>query len=293
MGVFWGFDTTAQASASDPPFASGIDNGSWVVTEWTKSRTGAGADPYYYPAWLALDTGADPSQPGNNPNWGFTSIIDGCPVDIDPDSCTCVLLTDQWDGIGYFMADSAITDAGGNYLFDGQAPDSGGIPTITMMPTPVPEVTASERDPDTGDVTLMVTAANITGTPADYRDTGCDCNLGFLVYQQIVGRGGMAPVDRIDGWTPATDLTGGVQVPTALGGVATVKVDCDLAVQQDMYLGIMLVEENGLVGGNVSANSFRIECGAQLAEPNRPDRERGRSADAPRGRDENRGQRER
>jgi hypothetical protein len=85
-----------------------------------------------------------------------------------------------------------------------------------------------------------------------------------------------------------------VQVLTAFGASAStmIKVDCDPALQQDIYLAMVITEEGGLLAGNVSANSFRIECGANLAEPNRLDRGNGRSADAPRGRDDNRGRKD-
>ena len=157
---------------------------------------------------------------------------------------------------------------------------------------PVPLVTNSVRDATTADVTLTVTVAAFDGA-ADYRDAGCDCGLGYKIYYQTVGRGGMAPVDRIDGWIEATSVTGGAQAMTAFGSTTDVVVDCDPALQQDLYIATMFVEENGLVGGNVSANSLLMPCGANLAEPDRPDRSRGRSADAPRGRDNNRGQRDR
>jgi hypothetical protein len=310
-GVFWGFDTTAGVSAANPAFAAGIDNGSWGIENWTKAGVYAGADPYYYPGFLTLPGGAY-SQSGNPANWSFPT--DGCPTDIDPGSCTCILLTDEWAGEGYFLVDSAITNAAQNYDFI--------FPTgaMNLQPIPKPEVTLSERDPASGDVTLTINVPDITGTAADYREAGCDCGIGFLVYQQIVGRGGAAPTNRSVctpeavqlpasdpgflaactaaglNWIPAPSATGEAQQPTPFTGgrVSTsIKVDCDPATQQDVYLSTVLVEPSGLAGGNGSANSFRIECGANLAEPERPDRGRGRSGDAPRGRGENRGQRDR
>jgi hypothetical protein len=92
----------------------------------------------------------------------------------------------------------------------------------------------SERDVVTGDVTLMVDGGSLAG--ADYRDAGCDCGVGYIVYQQIVGRGGMAPIDRTitpSTWIPAPSATGGPQAATPFGQQASVRVDCDPAVQQD------------------------------------------------------------
>ncbi len=88
----------------------------------------------------------------------------------------------------------------------------------------------------------------------------------------------------------------GAQPVTPFGGGTSqldLLVDCNPTLEQDIYLTTVLVEPGGLVGENVSGNSLRLECGANLAEPERPDRERGRSADAPRGRGNNRGQRDR
>jgi hypothetical protein len=297
-GVFWGFNTNTGTSAANPAFGVGIDNGAWAAnngtsSSWIKHRASGG---YAYPAFLTLDLPDDTSNGGSgNPiNWSVDARIDGCTNDIEPNTCTCFLLTDQLDGIGYFMIDSAISNAIGNYEFNGFPGDAGGNATIKMAPIPAPAVTMSERDVVTGDVTLMVDGGSLAG--ADYRDAGCDCGVGYIVYQQIVGRGGMAPIDRTitpSTWIPAPSATGGPQAATPFGQQASVRVDCDPAVQQDLYLATAIVEANGLITNNLSANSFRIECGANLAEPNRPDRDRGRSGDAPRGRDNNRGQRDR
>ena len=295
-GVFWAFDTSTGLSVSSPEVGLGLDNGSWTIENWSKQVTADFGQPYYYPAFLTL-TGGSNGQPGLSANWSFP--VDGCPDDIDPNACTCILLTDQWvdavgSGVGYFLVDSANANQIGNFPFDGFPGDVNGYPTMQLAATPVPEVTRSERNESNADVTMDVLVGSLAA--ADYRDPGCDCALGYIVYQQIVGRGGAAPTDRTitpTSWIPAPSETGGVQTPTAFGAQATITVDCDPAVQQDIYLATAIVDTNGMVTDNVSANSFRIECGANLAEPSRPDRSRGRSGDAPRGRGNNRGQRER
>jgi hypothetical protein len=291
-GVFWGFDTAGGGSQSDPAPLAGMDNGEWGIENWSKQVTAdfGASGLYHYPAFLTLPGGPNGTS-GNPANWSFP--VDGCPDDIDPNACTCILLTDQWDGAGYFFIDSANADGIGNFNFNG-FPTDGVETTMKLAPTPIPEVVMSERDPASGDVTMMINVGGLGA--ADYRDAGCDCGLGYVVYQQIVGRGGMAPIDRsirAGGWIPAPASTGTAQPVNAFGTQASIKVDCDPAVQQDLYLATALVDVNGYRTDNVSGNSFRIECGANLAEPNRPDRDRGRSADAPRGRDNNRGQRER
>jgi hypothetical protein len=289
-GVFWGFDTASGLSQSDPAIAAGMDSGGWGIENWSKQVTADFGQPYYYPAFLTLTDGTN-SASGNPANWSFP--VDGCPNDIDPNACTCILLTDQWDGAGYFFIDSANADQIGNFPFAG-FPTDGVDFTMALAPTPAPQVTMSERDATSGDVTMMINVGGLGA--ADFRDAGCDCGLGYVVYQQIVGRGGMAPIDRsIRGgsWIPAPSATGGAQAVNDFGTQASIRVDCDPAVQQDIYLATALVDANGYMTDNVSGNSFRIECGANLAEPNRPDRDRGRSGDAPRGRGDNRGQRDR
>ena len=293
-GVFWGFDAATDTSHSDPQFDAGIDNGSWDVSNWTKSRVDAG---YYYPGFLTLDGGSNGAA-GLPANWSFP--VDGCTDSIDPQSCTCIMVTDQWDGLGYFMVDSSITDAAGDYQYTFDTLDQGGTgaPTMMSLPTPRPEVVTSDRDPTSTDITLQIHVADIAGDPSgrgDYRDPGCDCNVGYLIYQQVVGQGGFAPTDRniASGWelatlpaAPATQYEFGDPDPMII-------IDCNPALSEQVYLATALVEQGGLVGANVSENSFTIECDSQLAEPNRPDRGRGRSSDAPRGRDNNRGQRDR
>jgi len=305
-GVFWGFDTITGVSASDPAIGAGVDNGSWATSEWTKTRAadlGGAGGTYYYAGWLTLDTPGEPNYVAGNPaNWSFP--IDGCitdlvvPNEINVEECTCIILTDAWDGVGYFMVDSSLSDAGGDFNYDFQTTDAAGSPSMQMMASPAPQVITSNRDLASADVTMTVAVDDITGLAADYRDGGCGCALGFLVYQQVVGRG-FVPIDRsigTGGWAPALNSAGGVQLVTDFGaGTAQtdILVDCDAALDQDIYLSTGIVEAGGLVGGNVSGNSFRVECGANLADPERLDRGRGRSADAPRGRDNNRGRGER
>ena len=97
-----------------------------------------------------------------------------------------------------------------------------------------------------------------------------------------------------DCWDIAAATDGGAQPVTPANGqkaVAQVQVDCDETFDEDLYLSTLLVVDpasaGGFSGGNVSQDSFLVECGANLADPNRPDR--GRDADAPRGRGNNRG----
>lgn len=311
-GTFWAWAPGDQGG--DPKFLAGNDNGSWSINTWTKQVTLPTADPYIYPAFFTVNDGPYGGIPGSTPNWASTFEVDGCVGNVTPsvpnDECTCVLFTDEWDGQGYFALLSAKSTANGNFIFDGQS-------IIRLAPIPQPSVSMSERDGATSDVLFEV---GIPAIPAagDYRDPQCGCDVGFRVYSQLVGREGMppagrttctpqdyenspdfpvVPVDQICAglglnWVPATDAAGEAQPVTPIGGNAMVRVDCDPAVANDLYLSTQLVgaSAGGMAGANGSSNSFRVECGANVVDdPTRPDRDSGRSDDAPRGRDDNRG----
>ncbi|HXV77634.1 MAG TPA: hypothetical protein VD788_15075 [Candidatus Polarisedimenticolaceae bacterium] len=314
-GTFWAWAEGAP-EGGDSTYFVGTDNGTWEASQWTKqiSLPYAGG-LYHFQAWITLPGGV-PYISGFVPNWGASFEIDGCTTDITPtidnDECTCMLLTDEWNGQGYFLAFSAVNIGNGNFNFD-------RFEHVNMAPIPTPSVAMSERDDATGDVLFSV---NVPALPAagDYRQDGCHCDLGFRVYAQLTGREGAPPAGRrscsptdyqndaaFDGtaasirqvcqgrglnWIPAQAAAGGPQAPTPFGQTATVRVDCDPAVQSDVYLSTEIVGDSvGVMSGrHVSGNSFRVECGANVVDdPTRPDRDQGQSDEAPRGRDENRG----
>jgi hypothetical protein len=312
-GTFWGW-VDGALEGGDPAYFSGNDNGRWPVNMWTKSIVSA--TDYAYPAWFTVNDGPYAYIAGSTPNWGSTNQIDGCVGNITPtipnDECTCVIFTDEWDGVGYFAVMSEHATANGNFIFDSTS-------IIRLAPIPQPTVSMSERDAATGDVTFQV---GIPAIPAagDYRDPQCPCDIGFRVYSQLVGRQGAPPTGRktctpqdyendpgfgtipIDqicsqqgfSWIPATDGAGGPQPVAPIGDTTTVRVDCDPATASDLYLSAQLVGAagGGMAGPDGSANSFRVECGANVVDedPSRPDRDTpGNSGDAPRGRDQNHG----
>jgi hypothetical protein len=315
-GSFWAW-VDGAADGGDPKFFVGSDNGTWDSGAWTMQVSQMfGGGLYHYPAFLSELNQSGNSSPGLPPNWGRTSAIDGCAGDVTPsipnDECTCILLTDEWDGVGYFALLSARSTGNGNFEF----PDE----IIRFAPIPQPSITMSERDDLTSNVTFQV---GIPGIPAagDYRQGSCHCDVGFRVISQLVGREGTPPSGRSTctaedyenadpdvfppgtpitdicqglgfDWIPAEGAGGGAQAVTPIADQAMVTVSCDPAVQSDLYLSTAFVAAaaGGISGPNSSNNSFRLECGANVVEdPTRPDRNQGRSDDAPRGRDDNRG----
>jgi hypothetical protein len=302
-GFFWG-QTGANGARN-----AGVDSGSFLIQSWTQKPDGNPSDNYYYRTYLA-----DPVY-GTPFSWDGGGI-DGCIGDITPavnfDECTCLLLTDSWNGQGYFALLSVKSDAQGNFHFPTAA---AGVNTpVVFAPIPRPVVTDSSRNTATGQVTFTVDVPTPTaGT--EFADPNCGCNFGFRVYAQVMGEGGMVPADRRActqdtlfeatgqsiapnatnfnaackaagfGWVPASAAGGtATQNLTPFGATrtaSTVTVNCgDPAMGFDVYLAAALGTNEGPGGinfNNVSTNSFQVKCGNyQLAEPSRP-----RSPEAP------------
>jgi hypothetical protein len=299
-GFFWG-----QSGANGARNA-GVDSGSFLIQSWTQKPDGNPTDNYYYNTYLA-----DPVY-GTPFSWDGGGI-DGCIGDITPavnfDECTCMLLTDSWDGQGYFALLSAQSDAQGNFSFFGTDVNT----PVQFAPIPRPVVTDSSRDAATGQVSFTVDVP--TPTAGVFANPNCGCNFGFRVYAQVMGEGGMVPADRRActqdtlfeatgqsiapnasnfisackaagfGWVPASAPGGtATQALTPFGATRTassVTVNCgDPAMGFDVYLAAALGTNEGPGGinfNNVSTNSFQVKCGNyQLAEPSRP-----RSPEAP------------
>jgi hypothetical protein len=239
---------------------------------------------YHYPAWISLDLGEE-TEPHNTtgpPVTWSSPDADGCgPANPPETECTCMMLTDEWNGAGYFATLSARSDPLGNTNIDPfPPPATGGV--ISLAEIPRPRITGSVRNATSGDVTFQVTHDALTG--GTYPKDSCGtCLGGFKVFGQIVARGSAAPTDRsIGGWIELSDGTGAAQPTTALGGTATVRAECNPTVPQDLYLAIAIVGEGAtpFLTTHVSRNSTLVHCGSTLAEPdgprNRPDERQGR-----------------
>jgi hypothetical protein len=275
-GVFWSLGT------GNPVLGLGDDSGSFSGglgsgDQWIKQISAPFTNGlYHYPAFATLKDGDYGYQSGNPVNWSLP--VDGCvEANPDPDPCTCMLLTDEWNGVGYF----AILGAKRSPNFD---LTTGG--DIVFAPIPDATIVGSSTDIASADVTVNVRADAPTG--GNYAKDGCVCDAGFRVYGNIVTRGSTPPTSRSAGWAPLSGVT-------AFGGTADAVADCDPATEQDLYLGVAVVGANGANAPfeniSVSANSTRIPCGANLADPGRPGRggKRGTDPRPDRGRDGARG----
>ena len=270
-GVFWALGT------GDPVVGAGDDNGAFSGglqpgDSWIKQVSEVFNDLYHYPAFLTLKGGDFGFQSGNPVNWSLP--VDGCVENAGPDPCTCVLLSDDWNNIGYF----ALLGSKRSPNFD---LSTGG--DIVLAPIPVATVVGATRTPGTEDALLDVRAAPATG--GDYVKDGCACESGFRVFGQLVPLGAAPPTDRSTGWFPLTNVDGTPQGPTPVGGVATVLADCDPQRDEDLYLAIVVTGDSGFETPVVSGNSGRVACSQIFAVPGRPDRGRHRDPRPDRGRD--------
>jgi hypothetical protein len=191
-------------------------------------------------------------------SWG-TGGVDGCiDATVAPTlcnvggCCTAILISDQFDGQGYFALLTSTADAGQNY---------GAFPAVNMAALPKPNITGSVRV-DAANVNVTVACpsqASLAGGLA--LDPGCPDTVvtGCKLYTQTVARGGAPADDReLSGWTS-------VGVGAAAGTSETVGVTC--SGNQDVYLTSALVFDSGFELRYGGTNSTRVECGPNLANP--------------------------
>jgi hypothetical protein len=216
--------------------------------------------------------------------WAQSPTIDGC---VHTHTCECLLMTDERDGIGYFAAATARTDAGGNAFFVQHGTDPiGWASPIILRAIPRPRIIRYVVDWRTNTGTFTVTVLDPVG-PAEgvYELDGCDCGPHqFIIYEQRVWRGAPPPVSRdaADGWEAATP-------PTNMGEWVSFELSC---VQEwDVYLAVGLVFDSGFPASpykvTLSENSYPFACGPTIADPvELQPRERHRLRELPRaGRD--------
>lgn len=267
-GFYWALDT------GDPTPGAGDDNGTHggSFSNGGISQGGCGDE------WICTieADNATYSYPGVFfGGYASTSEVDGCGVAAFPATrCTCVLITDEWNGDGYFLVTSALHDPSG--VFDFTQPVDA---PLQLVPIPAPGITGTQRlQPSldvVSDVKLPPPASGV------YLKDGCDCApTGFKVLQTILPRGSAAPTSRqVAAWNAPPDADGNPQPSTGAPfgtmpaqGIS-VRSACGM-MNTDVYLTTQLVFPRGYTAQHVSSNSGRIECGPMLANPapDRPDR---------------------
>jgi len=287
-GVFWGIGGADFGPVVGAGNDSGTFTGGFLATDfWLHkvSRSFYGA-LYHYAAFISqpnTNPPPDDTSPGGALTWS-AAIVDGCGPSA-PGLCSCVALTDTWNGQGYFALLSGAADSQFNTSMN-----FGG--NIHLAPMPKPLITQSVRDIATGDVTVAVGAAGIPDTPAEgvYAGGGCaPCLAGFRVWGAVVPRGATPTAGQFVELPQAcaTPPCTTPQVNTPFTGQVSVRADCNAASDQDLFLALQLVGEGS--GANpfkstfLSGASGRVPCGSNLATPGRgkgddprPDRGRDR-----------------
>jgi hypothetical protein len=249
--TFWALGT------GNPALGPGDDAGTWTAAAngWMYYINS------YYGGWYAAEifTG-----------WGTSNAIDGCVQNNPAGSCTCVLITDQDGTTGYFALASDDADAAWNFdLVQPGTDGSGNFSGIILEPIPAPTVVNAARKAASLDLDITV---NVPMPAAGIYQSGgsCACGpIGYKVKQAIVLRGQPAPSDRVNGWTDMALVGGGAQAVTAMGSPVTVESLCG-ASNQDVYIATELVFDSDFVAPVVSGDATRVECGPDVAEPERP-----------------------
>ena len=169
-GVFWG------VGLGNPAIGVGADSGSFtggfLPTDFWIKQVSASFDPgglYHYPGFLSQKMG-DNGGPGGPVTWS-AGDVDGCGPNSSEGRCTCMMLTDEWNGTGYFATLSAASDVQGNTNID-------PLQTIRLAAIPPPIVQSSTHDSVTGDVTLEVSVASLSGGLFP-KNGGGTCLVGF------------------------------------------------------------------------------------------------------------------
>ncbi len=133
---------------------------------------------------------------------------------------------------------------------------------IALVETPKPKiVNATCGAPgDCSTVNVEVECPPLSG--GFYTDgtiTASEAIRGCRIFKQIVTRGAAAPSTRDrSAWTDTAVLV-------SEGGTGTVGLNC--TNDSDAYLATAVEFDSGFMTAHVSANSTRIECGPNLAEP--------------------------
>lgn len=235
--------------------------------------------------------------------WHSSVNIDGCPIEdlegnqadlLNNGECVCVLLTDQYNGKGYFaMTSNAMQPTGFTILtqptrtgFIAGTGGNTGTASTTRDPIilrPIP------RARITGAVTASNTQVDVTvQTPALsnglYNLGGCQCNpTGFIVHQRNFANATLN--DQLPDAEPngERDIAAGswnaVSSLTALGGSTVVNATC--SGDQSIFLASQLCFANGGAGDIctpvVGESAVEVECGANLAtDPAGPGRGKGK-----------------
>ena len=174
-----------------------------------------------------------------------------------------MVLTDEVDGQSYFALLAVENDAFGNYNFSQPGGEirlqpldrAAGSPGVAGGPV----IAGSTRLGTTG-VELQINSPDLAGSNINVEGACGNVIAGYKVFTQVLPRGSVPPSSRnsADGWVESGNGN--------VGETATVQVDCS-GGDSDIYVATALVLDSGFETGVVSANSQKVDCGTNSANP--------------------------
>ncbi len=247
-GVFWRFGTgnpiVGQGDDSGA-FRGGLAPGDFWIKQVSQSFDPGGL--YHYVARISLKSGPN-AEPGPPVTWS-DPLVDGCGPTV-PGVCTCMLLSDQWGGVGYFAMLGATSSTNLHTFLDPG-------PTVRLAPIPVPQVTVESGDEAQQQMTISVDVDR----PLDgrFEKVECPCTFGYRIFAARVPRGAPPPTDRGAGWTVLSAPSGQPQHITSFDVTSTLVVDCSDPVLTDVYLAASLGGSDAFETAHVS-DQIRLDC---------------------------------
>lgn len=247
-GVFW------AVGSGNPAVGPGNDNGAFPFDGQNPASAGAGwakisvAYGYGYPTYVSS-------------TWAADGRIDNC-VDAAPNKCMAILAMDDVVGdtitTGAFALMTADPDGLGNYEFPG----------AVLTTVPALRITGSVRTGGGTGVDVSVDGISLADIESGLQ-LGCSSTgelvQGYQVFARETGRGDAPPSNDTGDWTPVGGVNG-------LGQGTTVSVAC--TGENDVWIAAAIVFDSGyanqVVVGNPQTDlgeALRVECGANLAEP--------------------------
>lgn len=249
-GTFWSLGRGSTG------IGTGDDSGEFDFVRLNDSARGFYYESYggyFYGGELFTGWGAGPSD-----GCLFNAALEsGVPV--DGFGCTCLLLTDQRDGQGYFAIVSARPNANGNSFLN--LPENAPIilRPVPRLSTPAPSLSSAATD-------ISVSLSNGAWTDGIYEKDGCACGVvGFRVYQQVLPSGSSPPTDRLrdddnseSGWELADEDSALTGSATPVESTSSAPLSCGEG--RDVFLATSLVFDSGFEVDFLSQVSGPFPC---------------------------------
>ncbi len=254
-GVFW------QLGAGNPIVGQGNDSGAFsgglaTGDSWLKQVSEA-FDPgglYHYPAWVSLNSG--PNYNAGPPVTWSDPLVDGCGP-TSPGICTCMLLSDQWGGVGYFGMLGAQASATLNTDLD---------PGTTIRLGVIPAAQLTGQSGNEAEQWIRFDLHVDPPLVGRFEKDDCSCTLGYRILAARTPPGAPAPIDRVEGWSVLPLASGQPQPITPFTDTVSVLVDCSDPLLTDVYLAASLVGDSGFGTPHVSTQLGPFDCSCLVDE---------------------------